>query len=161
MKKIYIIISACLAFIIIGTIPAINAFSGGYKAVNFGNNLEKTFNAVFSQGVSIKSINDGRTYLISQPNAQRLFDVLSYSKHIVRNTEGIEDKESVFIDIFGEAVIEVVNFDKENDIGYVRITMNGEEAGDWFSVTSLRFYEQISEITDEDGYYTPNKMIGK
>ncbi|MGN1349198.1 MAG: hypothetical protein ACI4VI_09665 [Acutalibacteraceae bacterium] len=160
MKKIYTLVAICLVVILVGSVPAVYAFYDRYKTVEFGKDLDEAFNKVFSEGISIKSNNDGNTYLISSPNVSRLYDVLSYTKHRVKNAEGVEGKEKIEIDIFKSALIEVLNFDESEDIAYIRLTVNGEEPSDWFAVKKLKLFQWVDDITDADGYNSPNKAIG-
>lgn len=160
MKRIYILVAICLVIVIVGSVPAIYAFYDRYKTVEFGKDLDEAFNKVFSEGVSVKSNNGGDTYLISSSNASRLYDVLSYTKHRVKKAEGVEGKEKIEIDIFKTALIEVLNFDTNEDTAYIRLTVDGEEPSDWFAVKKLRLFQWVDDITDADGYNVPNKAIG-
>ncbi|MGN1117822.1 MAG: hypothetical protein ACI4RU_04360 [Acutalibacteraceae bacterium] len=160
MKRIYILVAICLVVVLVGSVPAIYAFYDRYKTVEFGKDLDEAFNKAISEGISVKSKNGSETYLVSKGNVSRLYDVLSYTKHRVKNAEGIEGKEKIEIDIFESALIEVLNFDESEDTAYIRLTVNGEEPSDWYSVKKLKLFQWVDDITDADGYNAPNKAIG-
>lgn len=161
MKKIYLLAALCIVIVVGALLPTVYFMSGRYETVQFGKNLDKVFNNTFENGSGVKGDNNGNLYLISQANIPRLYEVLSFTKRPAKESEEPGAKEIIKIDIYGTAVIEVLNFDEENDITYIRMTKQGENPGKWFMTENLRLYEWVDKIISDDGITAPNKRIGK
>ena len=161
MKKTTILIILCVAFIIVGMIPAVISLSERYVTLQFNKEIDTVFTKAFSEELSVKGINNESTYIIPRQNATRIYEIMTYTKRHVKNPEIREDYKYISIDIYDTATIEITNFDNENDIALVRIIKVGEKTSDWFMISGLRFYEQMNDIVDDDGYLVPNKRIGK
>lgn len=161
MKKIYILVSLCVVFIIAALIPTVYFMSGRYDTIQFEKNLDRVFNTALSEGASVKGDNNGVIYLISPNNIPRLYEVLSFTKRPAKEEAVTENKEMIKIDIYSSAVIEVLNYDAESDIAYIRMTMVNQEPGRWFVCEKVNLYEWVNKIVSPEGISAPNKRIGK
>lgn len=157
MKKIVLLVMACVIAITAALTPAVIFMNNRYSVIQFHRDINMKFLDAAENGYSVRAENNGTKYTIAAANYDRLCELLTYSKVKVNDPPETEGKDTIVLQFYDGTRVTLVNYDEENDIVYVVCEENGKAT--CYEVTKLNLYYWVNEVVDEDGFRASNKIL--
>ena len=163
MKKIYILVIACVLVISTVLAPAAYTFAQNYVTHKCEKEISMHISANIMLGINPEVKRGDKIIRVMGENLNRLDQILSYSKIKTKSLpeDCTEDKERIIIEFKDGLKLTVINYysgaSDGKDIAYM-IYENGTKTY-YFKYEALGVYNWVADVTDADGFYVPNKVL--